>query len=196
MSLRATCPRCGFHADIDAMFVEPEAKAAIALIGDLPAPLGKAALGYLGLHSPPKTGLRLPKARRLLAELRDLVDAGQVCADERIGTRRPASPALWAQAIEQMLASPPSGLPLTNHNYLRKVVFDLADKVDAQAERAREAELQRTAAARRTQQGGSPVRDIDPIDEAIAAVHHDLQFGFIDQDTADARLAKIRSGNP
>ena len=68
----------------------------------------------------------------------DLPDAGEVSLlgkpysslsdDERNGVRRSASPAMWATGIEQMLAQRGSlTLPLENHNYLRAVVFGLAD---------------------------------------------------------------------
>lgn len=138
--MRATCPDCGTQAHLSAFFVEDDGKRLAALLADMQPDLGRAALGYLGLFKPVKTALRLARAVKLLQELSALVATGTVCRDERNGVRRPATSAQWAVGIEQMLAQRASlSLPLDSHNYLRAVVFGLADKADAAAERQREA---------------------------------------------------------
>ncbi|HGM4745069.1 hypothetical protein [Stenotrophomonas maltophilia] len=101
--------------------------------------LAKAVLGYLGLFKPPKSSLRLQRAVKIAQDVAELVATGDVCRDERTGVRRPAGPAVWTAGIEQMLAQRSAiSLPLDSHGYLRAVVYGLADKQDAAAERKRE----------------------------------------------------------
>jgi len=134
-----TCPECGAQAHVSAFFVEDDGKRLAGLCAEMEPLLGRAVLGYLGLFKPAKNALRLSRAVKLTQELLHLVDAGTVCRDERSGVRRAATSSLWAQGIETMLAQRSSlSLPLDNHNYLRAVVFGLADKADAAAERQRE----------------------------------------------------------
>lgn len=138
--MRATCPECGAQAHVSAFFVEDDGKRLFALAAEMQPELGRAVTGYLGLFKPVKTALRLARAVKLVQELVALVATGDVCKDERNGVRRPASPSIWAAGIETMLAQRASlSLPLDNHNYLRAVVFGLADKADAATERQKEA---------------------------------------------------------
>lgn len=81
----------------------------------------------------------MARAVKIVQELVALVATGTVCKDERSGVRRPASALTWAAGIETMLQQRSSlTLPLETHNYLRAVVYGLADKADAAAERQRE----------------------------------------------------------
>ena len=119
-----------------AYFLEPDGKRLAATLAGMVPELGRAVIGYLGLFKPAKTALRMARAARLAAEIEALANAGGVCRDERGGVRRPATPATWAAGIEQMLAQRGAlTLPLDGHNYLRAVVYGLADKADALAER-------------------------------------------------------------
>jgi len=137
--MRMTCPECGAQAHVSAFFVEDDGKRLAGLFAEMEPVLGRAVLGYLGLFKPGKQSLRLSRAVKLTQGLLDLVNTGTVCRDERNGVRRAATPGLWAQGIEAMLTRRAHlSLPLENHNYLREVVFSLADKADAQAERQRE----------------------------------------------------------
>jgi len=137
--MRLTCPECGAQAHMAAFCVEDDAKRLAMLVAPMEPVLGRAVLDYLGLFRPAKRSTRLARLVKLTQELTRLIDAGTVCKDERGGVRRAASPLLWAQGIEIMLAQRARlSLPLDNHNYLRGVVFGLADKLDAKAERERE----------------------------------------------------------
>jgi len=140
--MHATCPDCGCRAPLASFFIEDDGKRLALLVADMPPVLGRAALAYLSLFKPAKQGLRLSRAVQLIQALSDLVKSGTVCKDERGGIRRPANSALWAAGIEIMLNQRASlSLPLDNHNYLRSVVFGLADKADAQQEQQRERQL-------------------------------------------------------
>lgn len=139
MTLRATCPACACEADVEAFFVEPDAKRLAARLAEVEPALGRSVLGYLRLFKPAKTALRLSRAVRIVDELLALVEAGTVCKDERSGLRRPAPPAVWAAGIEQMIGQRDRlTLPIDGHGYLRAVVFGLAEEALARAERARE----------------------------------------------------------
>jgi len=135
----ATCPHCAFQAEIEAFFTDDDGKRLAAILADVPPECGRAVLAYLRLFKPPKTGLRAARAVKLAREVATLVTAGTVCKDERSGIRRPATPAMWAAGIEQMLAQRDRmSLPLESHGYLRAVVYGIADSADAVAERAAE----------------------------------------------------------
>lgn len=138
---QATCPHCAFSAEIEAFFVDDEGKRLAAAVAELPPECGRAVLAYLRLFKPPKTGLRTARAVKLAREVSALIGAGSVCKDERSGLRRPATPAMWAQGMEQMLAQRDRlTLPLDTHGYLRAVVYGVADSADAAAERQAEAD--------------------------------------------------------
>lgn len=162
MSLRVTCPSCGTDFPVEAGLVEGDAKRLGAVLAGMDPLLGRTTLQYLHLFKPPKTSLRVSRAVKIVAELADLADAGSVCRDERTGTRRPASPAVWAAGIEQMLAQRDRlTLPLANHNYLRHVVYALADTVDATAEKQREKDLRQGRHPHTAGTGVSPPRPVE-----------------------------------
>lgn len=141
--MRLTCPECGAQGALAAFLAEDDAKRLLSAVIDLVPALQRPALNYLALFKPTKNALSLPRAARLIGELRLLVDTGSVCRDERGGVRRAATPAMWVEGIEQMLAQRATlTLPLANHNYLRAVVFGIADSTDAKAEQAIEKQRQ------------------------------------------------------
>ena len=135
----ASCPSCAFQGEIEAFFAEGEGKRLAAIMAELPPECGRSMMAYLRLFKPPKTGLRPARWIKLSSQVLALVQAGSVCRDERSGVRRAATPQLWAEGMEIMLAQRDSlTLPLETHGYLRAVVFGLADKADAAIERKRE----------------------------------------------------------
>lgn len=126
--MRLQCPCCGEQFPFEAGFADAEGKQLAALFADLEPRLGRAVLAYLRLFSPAKRSLRTTKAIKLVEELMLLVNAGSVTRDARTNDSKPASPALWAAGIEQMLAQRERlSLPLDNHHYLRAVVFGIAN---------------------------------------------------------------------
>lgn len=184
--LPGCCPSCGFTGQIEAFLIEPEAKRAVARVAALDSAIGKVIGQYLRLFGTGKRGVQLRRAVALIDELAALIEVGTVCRDERVGVRRPATPAMWAQGIERMLAEPPSG-PLQNHHYLRAVVFGLADQVDAQAERQREEDAR---AGRRTEPA-PPCTD-DPVRNAMAYARQMVEFGRFTKDEAEEYVGRAR----
>lgn len=185
--LPGCCPSCGFTGQIEAFLIEPEAKRAIARVAALDAAIGKVIGQYLRLFGTGKRGVQLRRAVALIDELAVMIEAGTVCRDERVGVRRPASPAMWAAGLEHLIANPPSGA-LQNHHYLRAVVFGLADQADAQAERQRE-ESARTG--RRAPNRQSPADD--PVSNAIAWARQMVDFGRFTEQEAEEHVAKARA---
>jgi len=188
--MRMTCPECGAQAHIAAFFVEDDGKRLAGLFAEMEPVLGRAVLGYLGLFKPAKNALRLSRAVKLTQELVALVNAGAVCRDERHGVRRAATPGVWAQGIETMLSQRASlSLPLENHNYLRAVVFGLADKADAAAERQREAD----ARAGRHRGGVSPAAVSEtPLQTHMTWINQQLHLGAMTEAEAEIERAKAR----
>jgi len=188
--MRMTCPECGAQAHVSAFFVEDDGKRLAGLFAEMEPVLGRAVLGYLGLFKPVKTALRLSRAVKLTQELVALVNAGTVCRDERAGVRRAATPWLWAQGIEAMLAQRSSlSLPLENHNYLRAVVFGLADKADAAAERQREEDA-RAGRSRGMGVSGQAAPET-PLQRQLAWIGQQVHVGAMSE--AAARMARAKA---
>jgi hypothetical protein len=185
--METTCTVCGCAQPIEAGFADADGKRFAALFADMEPALGRAVIGYLRLFKPAKTQLRMVRAIRLVQELLDLVNAGTVARDERTGVRRPASPAIWTLAIEQMLQSRAKlTLPLDSHNYLRAIAFGLADSADAVVERKKEADVRA---------GKHPTvvsEKSDKLAETLAWLRSQLSYGAITQEQHDAQARAAR----
>ena len=189
--MKGTCPECGAQAHVTAFFVEEDGKRLAVTLAGMQPDLGRAVIGYLGLFKPAKTALRMARAAAIAGEVDALASAGNVCRDERGGVRRPCTPATWAAGIEQMLAQRASlTLPLANHNYLRAVVFGLADHADAAAERQREAD----AKAGRHLATSLPARtepSETPLERELAYIHRMQAYGaYATEADADEAIAR------
>lgn len=193
--MHVTCPSCGTDFPLEAGLLDADAKRLAALFAGLEPVLGRAAIAYLRLFAPPKNRLRLTRAVRLMEQLVDLVGEGTVSADDRVSIKRPATQAMWAAGIEQMLADVKlvqgcRSSPLANHNYLRKVVFGLADSADAVAERAREESLRR----REPTTGGAPqpVNRTLALSNALNDIEAQVRLGLVSRADADDLKAAAR----
>ncbi|MDP1696477.1 MAG: hypothetical protein Q8L45_01610 [Xanthomonadaceae bacterium] len=190
MSIAVTCPACGCHSDIEAFLADADGKRMAALFADLDPALGRAVLGYLRLFKPAKQALRLPRAARIVCDLLELVNAGAVSRDDRTGMRRETTATLWAKGIEQMIDHRDRiTLPIDNHNYLRAIVFGLAEQQAARTE-ARTEEAKRTGQHRRTAPGGHTEAETAG-DRETAFARQLFSFNQIDGAELDRRLAEI-----
>lgn len=190
--MRATCPECGAQADLVAFFVEDDGKRLAMVVAGMSAELGRAVLGYLGLFKPRKSALRLARAVKIAQEVADLVATGAVCKDERTGVRRPTTPAQWATGIEQMLAQRDRlTLPLEGHGYLRAVVFGLADKADAAAERQKETNARAGKHLADTSEKSEPTSE-SPLQRQLAWIAQMVNVGGMSADEADTARAEAR----
>lgn len=189
----ATCPHCAFQSDIEAFFADDEGKRLASVLADLPPECARAVLAYLRLFKPAKTGLRMARAVKLAGEVASLVGAGSVCKDERGGVRRPATPAMWAQGIEQMLANRDRlSLPLESHGYLRAVVYGIADSVDAAAERQKHTDAQ-VGKHLREGSGKTPAaRKESPLQAQLTWIGQMADVGAFTPEQADLERAKAK----
>jgi hypothetical protein len=179
--------------------IEGDAKRLGAVLADMEPPVARAAMAYLRLFKPPKTALRLTRATKLLQEIVALIDEGTVCRDERSGVRRPAPAVIWVAGIEQMLQQAERlTLPLGGHCYLREVVYGLADKADAIAEREREQALRDRA---RPEDGSATHKTgrttPSQLDNELAFLRQMHEYGKLDDAAYDRRVsdARLRYGD-
>jgi len=188
--MRITCPNCCESYPIDAGFADDDGKRLAALFAGMEPVLGRAVISYLRFFKPGKTSLRTARAIRIVDDLLALVRTGTVCRDERGGIRRPATPAMWAAGIEQLLAAPGKlSLPLANHHYLRAVVYGIADSEDAVCERQREADAR--VGKHRAGPSDNVARE-SPLQAELAFLRDQLRIGTIDKAAHDARVAAAR----
>lgn len=132
--MRLVCPSCGAIHSAEAWSADADARQCLRLTAELPGEVSRRCLPYLALFRPTGgRGLRWSKALRLLAELRELVTASHVSWDKK--PARPGGSRPWALALERVIERPPRHLPLTGHNYLRAVAWEVADELDRGAER-------------------------------------------------------------
>jgi hypothetical protein len=134
--MRLTCPGCGVIGSIEAFTVDDHAKRTLMAITTLPGAVAALVLGYLALFRPGSSrGLTWKRAEALVIALQALVTASHIQWDRQVA--RPASPAIWAEALRKISATPPRRLPLKSHGYLTSIAYDLADEADRRVEVAR-----------------------------------------------------------
>lgn len=188
--MQVCCPVCDTPFPIAAGFAEADGKRLATLLAEFEPALGRASIAYLALFKPAKTQLRMARAVKLLAELKALVDASSVCKDERSGVRRPAGPAQWIAGIEQMLQQRAAlTLPLDNHNYLRSVVYGIADKIDAAAEKKREEDARAGRRIDPSSAGGKP----DALADELAWIDQQERYEQLTPEEAAQRRANARA---
>lgn len=140
MSHDIACPICGTELTIIQLFSSETTQIAVSRMIAVGMPLGAKVLQYITLFSPPKTRLTVPKQIKLMLQL--LPDLERRAINHK-GREWAVPLNVWAQAIDQMLASRDAGrleLPMTGHGYLYSILAGLADKVEARAETQAEAD--------------------------------------------------------
>lgn len=189
--MHVTCPTCSDSFPIVAGFLEADGKRFGMLLAGMEPTLGKAAVDYLSLFAPAKQRLRLSRAVKIVAALDALVREGSVCRDERTDMRRTAVVANWVAGIELMLEQRARlTLPLLNHNYLRSVVFGIADQASASEEHQRE----QSARAGRTRSGtgvSPPAPPEDPLTRDLKWLDQLHDYGQLSEEEWDRQRAAI-----
>lgn len=115
---------------------------------EMPAPVGKLLVQYLGLFRPAQRQLSFDRVANILNELLPMIRDAKI---ERGGRIWSAPQEYWKSAIEDMLTKRDRlTLPLKNHGYLLTIIESYSSKAEAKAE-------EKTEASRRghTQVGGS-----------------------------------------
>lgn len=139
--MKGVCPCCSASASIEAFLNDAEAREAVKLAASLPAHLGPLVLRYIALFRPAKRQLSWPRARKLLTEVAEMINTGQVL---HRGRSFPATHALFERSMTQMLNSPSIEPPLSNHNYLLKIIAGDSPREQSALESATE-DLKRQA---------------------------------------------------
>lgn len=185
--MKVVCPCCSTSFPVEAGLVEGDAKRLGALLGDMEPPVARAAMSYLRFFKPAKQELRVSRAVAVLQELAALINVGRVARDERSGIHRPCTPAMWVQGIEQLQTSAARlELPLKNHNYLRAIVYGLADSADAKAEVQRHKDAQQ-------RRGGSAAGPVSAAETHLAWARDMRARGIFNQERYEAEEVKARA---
>jgi hypothetical protein len=141
--MKATCPVCGGYGPLESFLVDDDAKRAVVAVGKLPGDLPRLCWAYLGMFRKPASPrvLTWERVGRIVAELADLVaEKDMSWKGQRVV---PSRPEFWAQGIQAMLDRDAQGKlerPLDGHNYLRAVVYEIAEKAWHQGNVKRENE--------------------------------------------------------
>ena len=139
--MQLQCPMCRGKCGVEAWDDDKDIQRFMRLSDALPGDMSAGVWEYLALFRPfGKQSLRWKRAAGLLKVLGVEMRKGFVQTKGR--PARPAPEAIWREALERITSFPPGDLPLKNHNYLKSIVYTLADKAD------REAEVRRNAAER------------------------------------------------
>ena len=192
--MQATCPCCQTAFPLEAGMLDADAKRlAMVLAGADPA-LGRALIGYLRLHKPAKTVLRMGKAAKLAEEVVALATASEV---RRGGVSRPNAARYWAMAIEQMLELREKlRLPLSGHGYLTEVAYSLADSADAAFERQAHADARagKHLAQESVKPDQTPSKPAETkLQNALAYITQQLHIGSITAEQATEQRAAARA---
>lgn len=181
--MRVSCPCCGEQFPIEAGLADVEGKQLAALFAGMDPKLGRGVLAYLRLFSPAKRGLRTTRAIKLVEDLLDLVNAGQVQRDARTHEFKAATAKMWTLGIEQMLQQRERlQLPLENHNYLRAIVWGIA---------ADPAQAQQAAPVRRR----SSTTAHQDWQEQIGRIDADVLLKIITKEEGDRQKAALGGGS-
>lgn len=128
------CPSCGATHSAEAWENDMNARKAFAARATLPIEVSAPLLPYLALFRPSQRALSWSRTLKVMQELAAMIAPGWVQVQGK--PARECPPRVWAQGMEQMVErSATLQRPLKNHNYLRQVVWQLADQVDAGRER-------------------------------------------------------------
>jgi hypothetical protein len=154
--MKATCPHCGTYGTLEAFLVDADAKAAVTAVGKLPGDMPRLCWAYLGLFRKPGSArvLTWERVGRIVAELAELVAEPEMSwKGQRVVPSRPEH---WAQGVQAMLDRDAAGKlerPLDGHNYLRAVVYEIAEKAWHQDNVRRETAAKHRDAPRRHCEG-------------------------------------------
>lgn len=134
--MQLNCPACGATFSLDAIIGHEGARDAVLVALQLPAPLGKTLIQYVGLFRPAQRALSMDRLAKLLNELLPMISKAQI---ERNGSIYAAPVDYWRNAMETMLASRDKlTLPLKSHGYLLEIIAGMAEKTAAKAEQNNE----------------------------------------------------------
>lgn len=178
--MKLTCPACGASGALEFFLMDASARESVRAAFQLPAPLGRQVMTYIGLFRPMQRALTWDRVEKLLAELLEPIQAASVT---RNGIAHPAPIDYWKEALDQVLVNRAKlNLPLKSHGYLFEIVANLSGKQAGAQERQREVAAQR-GDGRTAGKGPKPA--IDMAQQAVKYRHG-----------VEAARAALNGGNP
>jgi hypothetical protein len=132
--MKLVCPSCGATASAEAWTNDTAIRYTFEALVQLPGPVLRQSLAYLGLFRQGTKALPWRRALLIARSLKELVETQTVYWQG--GETRPCTGEIWGKALEATLASGPKGLK--NHNYLRHVAWEMAAELAAKMEKGRE----------------------------------------------------------
>jgi hypothetical protein len=160
--MNLVCPSCGATASAEAWMNDTAIRYTFEALVQLPSPVLRQSLSYLGLFRQGTKALPWRRALTIARSLKELVEMKTV--HWQGGETRPCTAEIWGKALEATLASGPKGLK--NHNYLRHVAWEMAAELAAKMEHDREATRQRR---------GREVDEPEPMSETTLKAINDLK---------------------
>ena len=133
--MRVSCPCCGAVHELDALIADAEARWALARLGRLGDELVALVVQYASCHRPRRRALTWSRFRRLLNEVAEHVEAGEI---RRKGRSWTVTRAEWIAALRVVVERRNAGrleTPLRGHGYLLEVARAIADRTEAAGER-------------------------------------------------------------
>lgn len=161
------CVICGYRAPVSSFLGAAGNGELVPEFIKLPHVVQHPFYRYLALFRP-KSGCACSDSKiiRLTREMVALVSSGYVSQQGKAD--RPCPPTLWAMGMERMMEQAAMlTLPMKNHNYLRSIVWQLADQADAGRERTQHHEVVSGEQRARRQRGD----DEDPFLKAYKEKH-------------------------
>ncbi len=156
--MKLSCPSCGAVASLDVLLGHEGARDAVMIALQLPAPLGKQLIQYVGLFRPASRQLSLDRVASILGELLPMVKEARI---ERAGRIWSAPIETWSAALDEILAKRDRlTLPLKSHGYLLEIIMAMVNKAEGKQEAKKE---QERAYAYTTERQPGPVQVSDVI---------------------------------
>ena len=158
------CPAYGAELDLAVVLEGEDARRFHGILCELPTPMVRPVVRYLGLFRLEKRRLRWSRMVGLISEISPMIKAARV---KHGHASYVAPPEAWAQAMMSLVETPSASLkrPLKNNRYLFAMLAGQCEKAAAAAE-----EKQIQAARSRGGDRGMALRHISEIKETRSSV--------------------------
>jgi hypothetical protein len=179
--MQIRCGNCNASQSLEVAIGVESARGALGVALQMPAPLHRPLVQYLGMFRAAGRALAFDRVEKLLTGLLPMLESQTVT---RNGLTRACPVALWQAGFERMVDQRDNGklqLPLKSHGYLLEIVAALADQAGAKEEKAQEATV-RSGSARAD--GDKKLERLQVISQARG----EIDLGLLTLDAAKQRL--------
>ncbi|MBL3601596.1 MAG: hypothetical protein JMN25_17320 [gamma proteobacterium endosymbiont of Lamellibrachia anaximandri] len=157
--MRLVCPTCGATGSLEMFLNDAAGRKAIQAALQLPSPLSKQVMAYIGLFRPGKRSLTWDRVEKLLNELLEPIHAQKV---NRKGRNWIVTVDIWQAGLDELLSKRDKlTLPMKSHGYLFEIVVGLADKQEAATEQKQEQEKQQRPKPGPQESGPTRIGEMD-----------------------------------